>query len=155
MKISKLLNASSGFTEPFEFKWGAKSFGIPELKGDVLVKGKFLRVEEGIMMLISTWLATQEGPCVRCLKKLTRQLKSDPSEWLFYENQPLDYDDENEWLTIDRQHMELDPKEPIRQELLLHLENALHCDKDCAKFEEEESEGQGVKALSGLKHLLQ
>lgn len=151
LKIPKLYYAVDGTREPFEVQFSAGDFeGLP-LTGPILVKGELMRVEEGIMLLIQELQATQAGNCAFCEKPLKQALKSYVSEWLYYEEKPLDYDDSDEALFIDKKQLEIDPTEPVRQELVLRLEIAMHCPKTCKVFAEPE---KGVKALSGLKDIL-
>ncbi|MEK9160115.1 MAG: YceD family protein [Patescibacteria group bacterium] len=155
IKIAPIYRAPSGTIEPFRFEFTADDFEIPELKGDITVMGQLLRVEEGVMMLIAEVDATQETFCARCAKPLKLKMDFEQSEWLFYEESPHEDDDENEWLKLDTHRLELDEKEPIRQDLLLNLEHVPRCKKLCKKFEESKlEEPKGVKALSGLKDLL-
>lgn len=155
IKIAHLYRGSNGTTEPFDFEFKADDFDIPELTGPIHVSGQFLRVEEGVMMLIAEVDATQETFCARCTKPLKIKIDFKPSEWLFYEESPHEDDDVNEWLKLDTHRLELDEKEPLRQDLLLNLEHVPRCKKLCKKFEESRfEEPKGVKALSGLKDLL-
>lgn len=154
IKVAHIYRAPNGTVEPFRFEFTADDFEIPELKGAVIASGQFLRVEEGIMMLISEVDATQETFCSRCAKPLKLKMVFNPSEWLFYEEKPHEDDDENEWLQLDTHRQELDEKEPLRQDLLLNLEHVPRCKKLCKKFEESRlEEPKGVKALSGLKNM--
>lgn len=155
IKVAQIYRAVSGTREPFELKFKAKDFEIPEIEGEVTSKGHFMRVEEGVMMLLEELDAIQNTHCSRCGKALKLQINLKPSEWLFYEEKPHEDDNENEWLKLDTHRLEIDPVEPIRQDLLLNLEPVPRCKKLCKKFEESKpEEDKGVKALSGLKDLL-
>ena len=155
IKIAQTYRAPNATREPFELKFKAEDFEIPEIIGDVVARGHFMRVEEGVMMLVEEVDATQIGYCARCTKALKLQMDVKPSEWLFYEGEPHEDDKENEWLKLDTHRLELDPVEPIRQDLLLNLEPVPRCKKLCKKFEESKlEEDKGVKALAGLKDLL-
>lgn len=155
LKIDKLYQAPNGSQEPFELSFKAGELAIPEITGPVTAHGHFMRVEEGIMMLLEALDATQETFCTRCGKPLSLPLNFKPSEWLFYETDPLPDDDENEHIKMDVHRKELEPLEPVRQDLILNLEMKPYCKKLCAKFEEAKPEGsKGVKALAGLKGLL-
>lgn len=155
IKISQLYRATNGAREPLELEFEAETFEIPEITGTVKAKGSLLRVEEGIMMLIEDLEATQVAHCARCGKQLEKKINFKPSEWLFYDGEPHEDDKENEWLKLDTHRLELDPVEPIRQDLLLNLDSTPRCKKLCAKFEESKlEEPKGVKALAGLKNLL-
>lgn len=123
---------------------------IPQLKKLEDVELSLLRVEEGLMLLIDKIHASLELYCVRCMKSLVLPVEITEGEWLYYDRPPKDYDDENEFLFIDKERFEIDPREPVRQEILLHVPEAPHCEKDCVHFEEGQS---GVKALSQLKDL--
>lgn len=153
IKISKLAHSPNGTQEPFELSYTASDFEGLDLKGDIKASGQLLRVEEGIMMIIEALKATRNTLCARCGKKLTVPIEFTKTEWLFYEEKPLNYDDENEFLYIDKHHWEIEPYEPIRQELLLHAEDIVRCPKVCARFEDASVE-EGSKALSALKDLL-
>lgn len=104
-------------------------------------------------MLIAKLEATQKTFCSRCAKPLKLDLSFNPSEWLFYEAKPVAEDDENEHLQLDTHRLELNPVEPVRQDIILNLSHIPRCKKLCAKFEEAIIEHKGVKALSGLKNL--
>ena len=106
------------------------------------------------MMLITEMQATQVASCSRCAKDLKLPLNFKPSEWLFYEESPVEGDDENEHLKIDTHRQEIAPLEPIRQDLILNLEQKPHCKKACKKFEESLPGEEGVRALAGLKDVL-
>lgn len=151
LKITKLYYAVDGTKEPFELSLKAGDFEELPLEGKVELKGELMRVEEGIMILIQELQAQQMGLCVRCGKKLKQALQFHPSEWLFYEEKPDKDDASNEQLFLDKSQLEIDPYEPVRQELILNLNPALHCVENCATFEEPE---KGVKALSKIKDLL-
>lgn len=154
IKVSKLSHSPNGTQEPFELSYSASDFDGLDLKGGVTASGQLLRVEEGIMMIIEELKATQNTLCARCGKKLTVPIEFSKAEWLFYEEKPLIYDDENEFLYVDKHHWEIQPFEPIRQELVLHSEDIVRCEKACARFEDASIE-EGSKALSVLKDLLQ
>jgi uncharacterized metal-binding protein YceD (DUF177 family) len=151
IKISKLYYGVDGSKEPFELQYSFSDFEDLPFTGAIQIKGELMRVEEGIMLLIQEIEATQNGNCARCDKKLKQKLKFHPSEWLYYEEKPDKDDASNEQLFLDKHQMEIDPFEPVRQELLLNLDPALHCSENCAVFEEPK---KGVKALSKLKDLL-
>lgn len=140
-----------GTREPFELQFSAGDFEDLPLAGPILVKGELMRVEEGIILLMQDLQATQVGNCAFCEKPLKQALHFHPSEWLFYEEKPLDYDDSDEALFIDKKQLEIDPTDPVRQELVLNSEIAMHCPKTCKVFAEPE---KGVKALSRLKDIL-
>jgi uncharacterized metal-binding protein YceD (DUF177 family) len=151
LKISKLYYAVDGTREPFEALFSADDFVALPLTGPIAVKGELMRVEEGIMLLMHELEATQMGNCGFCEKPLKQALQFHPSEWLYHEEKPLDYDDSDEALFLDKKQLELDPYEPVRQELILHIDPAPHCPKTCKEFAEPE---RGVKALSKLKEIL-
>ncbi len=156
IKISQLYRAANGTREDLDLEFEAEVFEIPEITGTVKAKGSLMRVEEGIMMLIENIDATQTGTCARCGKELKEKIEFKPSEWLFYDGEPHEDDNENEWLKLDTHRLELDPVEPIRQDILLNLEAIPRCKKLCAKFDESKPEElKGVKALAGLKDLMQ
>lgn len=154
IKIAHIYRSANGTVEPFELSYEAADFALPELEGTVKASGRFMRVEEGVMMLIENLEATQKGICSRCAKPLDFPLDFKSSEWLFYEGEPHEDDKENEWLKLDTHRLELDPLEPIRQDLLLNLEPVPRHQKLCKKFEESKPEPEkGVRALAGLKDL--
>ena len=155
IKIATLYRAANGAMEPVKLDFTAEDFGIPELEGPVHVHGKLLRVDEGIMLLIDKLEATQNAHCSRCGKALKLPLNFKPSEWLFYEEEANEDDDSDERLQLDTHRLELDPLEPVRQDILLNLETTPRCKKTCKKFEEAKEGDQGVKALAGLKDLVE
>lgn len=151
IKVLELFNSPNGTKEHFELYFKAADFPDLPLKGNVDVKGEFLRVEEGISMNIIVLTATQLDTCVRCGKELTIEIDAEAGEWLFYEKRPQDCDDENELLFITRKTREIDPLPAFRQDLILNLQNTPRCPKECVHYEEPSNE---VKALAGLKDLL-
>lgn len=152
IKIGKFYHAQNGTQESFELSYAPEEFeGIP-LKGEITIDADLIRVEEGVMLVLKDLKAIQKTLCSSCGKALELSYKMKPSEWLFYENKPLEYDDENEFLFFDKHKMELDPTEPLRQELILNQEVLPRCLKGCKKFKEVKEEGP--KALAGLKNLL-
>lgn len=154
IKIAHIYRSTNGSSEPFELNYEAAEFAIPEIEGHVKANGLFMRVEEGVMMLIEKLEAKQKGICSRCAKSMDFPLNFSPSEWLFYEGEAHEDDKENEWLKLDTHRLELDPMEPIRQDLLLNLETVPRCKKLCKKFEESKPEPEkGLKSLAGLKDL--
>lgn len=154
IKIASIYRSANGTQEPFELEFSAENFLIPEVEGPIQVCGSFMRVEEGVMMLVQSIEAIQISPCSRCGKMLKFSLPFQPSEWLFYDDEPHEDDAEDEQLHIDLHRLELDPYEPIRQDLILNLEQRPHCKKPCKKYEESKEGDEGVKALAGLKHLM-
>ena len=155
IKIAQIYRAANGTQEPFELTFSAAELSVPEIQGPAVVRGTFLRVQEGIMMLIQEIKASQISSCSRCAKKLKIPLVFKPSEWLFYEEAPVEGDDENEHLKMDTHRLELDPLEPVRQDLILNLELSPHCKKSCQKYEAAKPGwDEGVKALSGLKDII-
>lgn len=151
IKISQIYNAVKGTQQEFEVVLNATDFPDLPFTGKITATGNIMRVEEGVMMLLNELEATQKMPCALCAKELSRKIKFTPSEWLFYQVKPLREDDQNELLTLDRTRMEIDPTEPIRQELILNIDSAPRCAKKCKKFEEIP---EGIKALSSLKDLI-
>ncbi len=154
IKIGKFYHASNGTQESFELTYAPDEFPDVNLKGKITVEVDLIRVEEGIMLIISAISAVQKTLCSTCGKALELPYTIEPSEWLYYEKKPLEYDDENEFLFFDKHKMELDPTEPIRQELILNQELLPRCPKACKKIKEAKEE-EGVKALAGLKNLIQ
>ncbi len=153
IKVSKIAHSPNGTQESFECSYEAKDLeGFS--KDPILVKGHLLRVEEGLLLRIEELKAKQEAFCSRCGKKLNLSVPFSGSEWLFYTNKPLEYDDENELLFVDRQHWELDPSEAIRQELILNQIEVPRCAKECVKFPEAKEEAKTVRALSNLKEMI-
>lgn len=152
IKIGKFYHAQNGTQESFELSYAPEEFEDIQLKGDITVELDLMRVEEGIMVVIKNLLAIQKTLCSSCGKPLELPYKMKPSEWLFYETKPKDYDDENEFLFFDKHKMELDPTESIRQELILNQEYLPRCVKGCKKFKE--TKEVGPKALAGLKSYL-
>ncbi len=152
IKIGKFYHESNGAQESLTLSYSAEEFPDVNLKGDVEVDLELIRVEEGVMLLVKKINAIQKTLCSRCGKELELPYETDSSEWLYYEKRPLDYDDENEFLFFDKTKMELDPTEPIRQELILNQELLPRCAKACKKVELKEEEG--IKALAGLKNLM-
>lgn len=153
LKISKLYYAVDGTTEPFELTFTAADFEDLPLKGKVKATGELMRVEEGIMLLLQKLEATQSDHCALCNKVIQEPLRFEPSEWLFYETKPLEYDGSDELLYLDKKQMEVDVFEPIRQELILNLSATLRCPQKCAEFKEP-PEPEPLKPLAGLKNLL-
>ncbi len=151
INITKLLSAPTGAREPFELDLHESQFPELKLKGNVRSQGELLRLEEGILLMLQKLEATEGAACVRCGKPMDISIElKQPSEWLFYEQKPLSYDDENEHLMIELERLQIDPLEPIRQELILNSPSNPHCKKTCVNFEEP---GKGVQALKGLKDL--
>lgn len=149
--VKTLYHSPNGTQEPLELT--LKGFSLqsePEFHKDIYIKGRLLRIEEGVMVLLDELEALQEGHCVRCGKKIEQKLSFEPSEWLYFEKEPERYDDENEFLFIDLEKYIIDLSDPIRQELLLHRNEVMHCPQTCREFKEQE---KGVKALSQLKDL--
>jgi uncharacterized metal-binding protein YceD (DUF177 family) len=160
LKIGKLYYETDGSREAFELELPPEDFtGELQLSASIQVKGQMMRVEEGIMVLLEQSSTEWKTICSHCGKALKAFLEVTDSEWLFYEQKPLDYDDENEFLFIDKHQMQIDLMEPLRQEFLLACPSAPRCAKACkAPIPMEESqpipEKQSVKALQGLKDLI-
>lgn len=153
VKISKLYYAVDGSTEPFELTFAAEDFEGLRLTGPVVASGELMRVEEGVMLLLQQLQATQTDHCAFCNKLIKEAVNFEPSEWLFYETKPQEDDGADELLFLDKKQMEIDPFEPVRQELMLNRNPVLHCAKPCVKFKEP-SAPEPVKPLAGLKKLL-
>ena len=103
------------------------------------------------MALFEKIEATQNSPCARCGKPLKIPMEIGISDWLFHEETPPVYDDTDELLRIDLHKMEIDLREPIRQELLLHFVSHPRCNKLCLVLAEVEP--QPNMPLSGLREL--
>ena len=151
IKVSQIYNATKGTKQDFDLEFKAEDFADLPFKGAIKAEGYIMRVQEGVMMMIEKLDAVQVAECVRCGKTLNRKIDFTPQEWLFYEQKPLLEDDENEHLVMDKTRIEIDPYEPIRQELVLNMDNAPRCAKLCKTFKDPEP---GIKALSGLKDLV-
>ena len=102
------------------------------------------------MLLIDELSCELKLNCVKCNKEINVPLKVAKQEWLYYSRRPKDYDDENEFLFINKNEMVLDPVKAIRQELLLNCPSTPHCQTECAHFK---GEAESPKALAGLKEL--
>lgn len=157
VKITKLYYAVDGTKEAFEQDFSAEDFEELPLFGKVEASGELMRVEEGIALLLETLKATQLDHCSRCDKILKIELEFTPSEWLFYEEKTgvreealSEEDNSYERLFLDKKQMEINTYEVIRQELLLNLNLASHCEKICKKFIAPKEE---LKPLFGLKDL--
>ena len=148
--IHSLIHSPHGTRDPFEWELPAMHFKDLPLTRDVQVQGELLRVDEGVLMILEAVEAEQHFDCVRCGKALSLPVQIEGGEWLFYERKPKDFDAENEIMTIDRRHMQLDPCLALRQEILLHTNENPHCREECVEFKEPE---KGKKALAGLKDM--
>ncbi len=151
--INKLYRGPNGGCEILDFGLQAEDFeGSNEidLLSQVELKISLIRVDDGIVMNIISLSANVGSFCVKCGDSLKLKINVNEGEWLFYESPPKHYDFANEMLMIDLDRYEINPKEPIRQEILLNTPFYPRCDKDCAYFDEAT---QGVKALADLKKL--
>lgn len=151
INILELYKAVNSTREFIELDLDKEDFDQLVLTDDVQAKLTLMRLDEGISMLIDELNTKVKVDCVRCGKEVSVPLTTSGGEWLFYEKEPRDMDDQNEFLLIDKDKFEIDPISPLRQELLLAMPEAPHCKKECKKFEES---GTGVKALAGLKDLM-
>lgn len=149
--VSSIFRAPNGTREKIEFELEPESFEQIVLNEKVQVEATLLRVEEGLMMMIERISTSTDLPCVRCQKEIPVPIEVSQGDWLYYEKPPHDYDDENELLFINRKFFEIDPLEPVRQEIFLALPVAPHCEVECRHFDES---SEGVKALSQLKDLI-
>jgi len=148
--IRELYRAANGTKEFIEFELESEEFEDLKVSNPISAKLELIRVEEGIALLVKELASTVDQECVRCQKAISVQVLIGEGEWLFYDQRPKDYDDENEFLFIDREEFEIDVVDPLRQEILLNLPVAPRCKGECASFDEEE---KGVKALAALKDL--
>lgn len=148
--IRELYRAPNGTREHLEYEIETEDFENLDLSGALTVKFDLLRVQEGIMLSITELKAKMKGSCVLCQKEIDVDVETNEGEWLFYEERPKDYDDENEFLFIDKDEFEIDPLDPIRQEVFLNMTDSPRCPVRCASFDQE---SKGVKALSNLKDL--
>ena len=149
INVQKLLKSANATQESFggEFK-----FADLPLKGSVKAEGKLMKVKDGIAVLFDEIKASQAGDCVRCNKKLNIPLKIEAGQWIFYDKRPAVEDDANEFLRINMENKSIDLREPLRQEILLHLQEFPNCNPICKEFVASDVD-TGVKALSGLKDL--
>ncbi len=151
-KIDQLIYRPLYTKADFELDFDSDDFTGHSLQGEGHASGYLMKVEDGIMLVLEELEAKQELICVKCGKKLKRELPFvGPSEWTFYEqlrDKPLLYEE----LKIDLKKLEIDVGEPVRQEVVLHTDQNPCCPKSCTKFEE--SKEVGVKALAGLKDLM-
>lgn len=149
--ILQLFQRPNASKESFDESVKVSYFPDLALKGELTAKGDLMRIDEGIAAIISEIQATQTGKCVRCGKELEIPLDFKPGEWIFYERAPGEKEDTLEFQRIDKNKMEIDLSEPVRQEIALHLERNPVCDPPCSEFETDEE--KGVKALAVLKDL--
>ena len=151
-KIDQLIYRPLYTKAVFDLDFDTDDFPGHFLVGAGHASGYLMKVEDGIMLVLEELEAKQELICVKCGKKLKRDLRFvGPSEWTFYEqlrDKPLLYEE----LKIDLKKLEIDAGEPVRQEIVLHTDQNQHCEKNCTKFEE--SKEEGVKALAGLKDMI-
>ncbi|MFT7184058.1 MAG: uncharacterized metal-binding protein YceD (DUF177 family), partial [Oceanicoccus sp.] len=119
-------------------------------KDPMNLKITLVRVEEGIMLSFDEIAASIKTKCVRCGTDLVLNVKLSGSEWLYFDKRPKDYDDMNEFLTLDMNKMTLNPVSSVRQELMLNMKESPRCKEDCAQFSEAI---EGRKSLAGLKDL--
>lgn len=151
-KIDQLIYRPLYTKADFDLDFEADDFPGIHLVGNGHASGYLMKVEDGIMLVLEALEAKQELNCVKCGKKLKKDIVfHGPSEWTFYEEikgTPLLYDD----LKIDMKKLEIDLSEPVRQEIVLNTDQNPKCAKNCAKFEDVKDEG--VKALAGLKDLM-
>lgn len=148
--IRELFRSVNSTREFLELEYPVEDFEQLELTEPVKAKIALMRLDEGITMLIEELTSSVKTTCVRCGKAVTVALKTTEGEWLFYEKPPHEVDDQNEFLLIDKEEFEIDPMEPLRQELILGVPVAPHCEVECKEFE---ASGEGVKSLAGLKDL--
>ena len=151
-----LLQEADGAQEEVDFVLPAETFPELPLKSEVQIKGRLLRVQEGISFLLDEVSTSYEADCVVCQKKLTLSLASVPTEWLFYEKKPRNFDDPNELVLLDMKYFTLDPTEVLRQEIVLNMPEAPRCAQACGSFQDAEVQEapKGVKGLAGLKDLM-
>jgi uncharacterized metal-binding protein YceD (DUF177 family) len=150
INIKSLLSSPNGTQETFEEHYEASDFPDCKLLKSVSIEGLLIRVEEGVSVLFEQIQSSEEVPCSRCGKALKLAIQITDTEWLFYEREPNEYDDKDELMLINRKQMELDPRDAIRQELILHHHETPHCDPECIEFKEPE---KGKKSLAGLKEM--
>lgn len=149
INVQKLLKSANATQEPFEDDF---KFADLPVKGTVKTAGSLMKVKDGVAVLFEEIKATQKGTCVRCGKALSIPLKIEAGQWIFYDKRPEVDDDANEFLRINMENKSIDLKEPLRQEILLHLHEFPACDPICKDFVATDVD-VGVKALAGLKDL--
>lgn len=149
--IRELYKAVNSTREFMELDFEKEDFDQLTLTEGVHAKVTLMRIDEGIVFTVDELKTKVEEECVRCRKKVVVPIDSSEGEWLFYDKAPRDIDDKNEFLMIDKEEFEIDPMEPLRQELILAVPASPHCQVECKKFDDS---GAGVKALAGLKDLL-
>ena len=150
INIQELFKASNGTKEFLEFSLNNQEIKQADLVDEVVVKATLVRVEEGIKFMITKLNCKVKFSCVRCNKDIVVDIQTSDQTWLFYGKKPKDFDDENEFLEIDINKMELDPVKVIRQEILLNSPNSPHCKDECVHFDET---SKGSKALAALKDM--
>lgn len=152
--ISDLFFGPKFFQENFDLEIPSAEFVDIDLKGNVRIKGYFLRSDEGIMVYYKSLKFIQKSNCVRCGKELALPREVKNVEWTYHENAPEKFDDFFELLLIDRKKMEINLNESLRQEILLNYDFNAHCKEACYKEKKEKIEKKpGVKALAGLKDM--
>jgi hypothetical protein len=79
-----------------------------------------------------------------------------PSEWLFYEKKPRNFDDPNELVLLDMKYFTLDPTDVLRQEIVLNMSDVPRCPKACGSFMDAsvQEAPKGTKGLAQLKDLM-
>lgn len=154
--VRLLLQEENGAQEAVDFELPAGTFPELPLRSEVHVKGRLLRVQEGISLILDEVSTSYEADCVVCQKSLSLVLNTVPSEWLFYEKKPRNFDDPNELVLLDMKYFTLDPTDVLRQEIVLNMSDAPRCPKACGSFMDASAKEapKGVKGLAQLKDLI-
>lgn len=154
INIASLYRSVEGTKEPIELRFERNSFPQLSLKNDIECKGELLRLGHAILLGIHELSTTVLTPCVLCGKSLEIPLLIGKSEWFFYEPKYVDQSDPFDAMTINLKSFTLDPREVIRQEIILNWPDQAHCEPRCTEYETAEAKPEGIKALKALRDLV-
>lgn len=128
--ISGLADKSVGTRDVYSFD-GPAHFEELDAKGDVVGKAEFMKMDDGINVIVSSFESTIPLNCERCLEVFDLQVGFDHAEREFYFKEAPDSDDRNDIFLVDTKNMKIDLTDMIRQEIILHFPLNLVCSSGC------------------------
>lgn len=131
IKIANLLGQPLGAQENYKIEDTEALFDKADfkLKDSVKCDVNLIHIEGGVTVVITDLRTRLEFTCSRCLKEFQYAVKIPQAERQFLFK--ISKESQNENFLIDKNKLEVDLKEMIRQEIILHFPIIPLCSKSC------------------------
>jgi uncharacterized protein len=123
--IGELLKAEQGKQIKFNFK--GKHILSKAVKGEII----FMRIDEGIHVLLKNVELYTELECVKCLEKYNQYINIAQTERVYFFEKQTNEEDKFDTFYVDMKSLTIDITEFLRQEIILHFPLIPVCSKSC------------------------